>query len=227
MFGLFPSWTLLPFVTRPQQQMNRWINIYLKSESLGVGSEFWRIWEKTTSLTAMKTCWTKENKPPLGLTVICPCVVYRCFKNNSELKKSWHVIKLTVTVKCCRIEPVYSSQELLLKLKSACILRHREVCWIMHLIPGLYKTGGGNVRLKLDFVFAVSGNEDCLWYVDKNGTWHNGFDCPLITFCCGNCHRRYCCLDAFKMITEREQKRCMLFQFRWGHRRRQGCSLIN
>ncbi|CAJ1050364.1 protein shisa-4 [Xyrichtys novacula] len=59
----------------------------------------------------------------------------------------------------------------------------------------------------------VSGNEDCLWYVDKNGTWHNGFDCPLITFCCGNCHRRYCCLDAFKMITEREQKRCMLFQF--------------
>ncbi|KAG7261842.1 hypothetical protein CRUP_022885 [Coryphaenoides rupestris] len=61
---------------------------------------------------------------------------------------------------------------------------------------------------------AVGANEDCLWYVDKNGTWHNGFDCPLITFCCGNCNRRYCCLDAFKMITEREQKRCMLFQFR-------------
>ncbi|XP_077385638.1 protein shisa-4 [Festucalex cinctus] len=59
----------------------------------------------------------------------------------------------------------------------------------------------------------VEANEDCLWYVDKNGTWHNGFDCPLITFCCGNCQRRYCCLDAFKMITEREQKRCMLFQF--------------
>ncbi|KAL0181195.1 hypothetical protein M9458_023601, partial [Cirrhinus mrigala] len=54
-------------------------------------------------------------------------------------------------------------------------------------------------------------NEDCLWYVDKNGTWHNGFDCPLITFCCGNCHRRYCCLDGFKMITEAGQKRCMLF----------------
>ncbi|XP_016089683.1 protein shisa-4-like [Sinocyclocheilus grahami] len=51
----------------------------------------------------------------------------------------------------------------------------------------------------------------CLWYVDKNGTWHNGFDCPLITFCCGNCHRRYCCLDGFKMITEAGQKRCMLF----------------
>uniref|UniRef100_A0A7N8YKP2 Shisa family member 4 n=1 Tax=Mastacembelus armatus TaxID=205130 RepID=A0A7N8YKP2_9TELE len=60
---------------------------------------------------------------------------------------------------------------------------------------------------------SLFANEDCLWYVDKNGTWHNGFDCPLITFCCGNCHRRYCCLDAFKMITEREQKRCMLFQF--------------
>ncbi|KAJ8258380.1 hypothetical protein COCON_G00173920 [Conger conger] len=59
----------------------------------------------------------------------------------------------------------------------------------------------------------VSANEDCLWYVDKNGTWHNGFDCPLISFCCGNCHRRYCCLDPLKMILEREQKRCMLFHF--------------
>ncbi|XP_041946438.1 protein shisa-4 [Alosa pseudoharengus] len=59
----------------------------------------------------------------------------------------------------------------------------------------------------------VSANEDCLWYVDKNGTWHNGFDCPVITSCCGNCQRRYCCMDPFKIITEREQKRCMLFQF--------------
>lgn len=59
----------------------------------------------------------------------------------------------------------------------------------------------------------VDCNEDCLWYVDKNGTWRNGFDCPLISSCCGNCHRRYCCMDPFKIITEREQKRCMLFQF--------------
>lgn len=80
---------------------------------------------------------------------------------------------------------------------------------------------------RLACCFAVGANEDCLWYVDKNGTWHNGFDCPLITFCCGNCHRRYCCLDAFKMITEREQKRCMLFQFRWGlQQQQQGFNLI-
>lgn len=59
----------------------------------------------------------------------------------------------------------------------------------------------------------VSADEDCLWYVDKNGTWHNGFDCPLISFCCGTCHRRYCCLDPIKMISERQQKRCMFFQF--------------
>lgn len=87
-----------------------------------------------------------------------------------------------------------------------------------------------HLTLSIAICFAASGNEDCLWYVDKNGTWHNGFDCPLITFCCGNCHRRYCCLDAFKMITEREQKRCMLFQFRWGRGRRrrqqQGFNLI-
>ncbi|XP_064161644.1 protein shisa-4 [Anguilla rostrata] len=59
----------------------------------------------------------------------------------------------------------------------------------------------------------VSADEDCLWYVDKNGTWHTGFDCPLISFCCGTCHRRYCCLDPMKMISERQQKRCMFFQF--------------
>uniref|UniRef100_A0A8C9T2K9 Shisa family member 4 n=1 Tax=Scleropages formosus TaxID=113540 RepID=A0A8C9T2K9_SCLFO len=57
----------------------------------------------------------------------------------------------------------------------------------------------------------VSADEDCLWYVDKNGTWRNGFDCPFNSFCCGNCHHRYCCLDVYKMISEREQKRCMLF----------------
>ncbi|XP_058859550.1 protein shisa-4-like isoform X1 [Acipenser ruthenus] len=59
----------------------------------------------------------------------------------------------------------------------------------------------------------VSAEEDCLWHVDKNGTWHNGFDCPLVSFCCGNCHRRHCCLDPFQMITEKQQKHCMLFQF--------------
>ncbi|KAG5835348.1 hypothetical protein ANANG_G00242930 [Anguilla anguilla] len=59
----------------------------------------------------------------------------------------------------------------------------------------------------------VSADEDCLWHVDKNGTWHTGFDCPLISFCCGTCHRRYCCLDPMKMISERQQKRCMFFQF--------------
>uniref|UniRef100_A0A3B3TBZ4 Shisa family member 4 n=1 Tax=Paramormyrops kingsleyae TaxID=1676925 RepID=A0A3B3TBZ4_9TELE len=59
----------------------------------------------------------------------------------------------------------------------------------------------------------VSADEDCLWYVDKNGTWHNGFDCPHLAFCCGNCQHRYCCLDHSKIILEKEQKRCMLFQF--------------
>ncbi|XP_007248476.2 protein shisa-4 [Astyanax mexicanus] len=58
----------------------------------------------------------------------------------------------------------------------------------------------------------VSANEDCLWYVDKNGTWHNGFDCQLISFCCGTCARRYCCLNPAKMITESVQKRCMLLR---------------
>ncbi|KAJ8386385.1 hypothetical protein AAFF_G00170900 [Aldrovandia affinis] len=70
------------------------------------------------------------------------------------------------------------------------------------------------VRLFASLLFAwqASADEDCLSYVDKNGTWHNGFDCLLVSFCCGNCQQRYCCLDDFKMIREREQKRCLLFQ---------------
>ncbi|KAK2521791.1 Shisa4 [Columba livia] len=36
----------------------------------------------------------------------------------------------------------------------------------------------------------VAGGEDCLWYVDKNGSWHPSFDCEFYTFCCGTCHHR-------------------------------------
>ncbi|XP_075470031.1 protein shisa-4 isoform X2 [Ascaphus truei] len=55
----------------------------------------------------------------------------------------------------------------------------------------------------------VSGDEDCLWYQDQSGSWHPGFDCHLFTFCCGNCHQRFCCRDPMRLITEREQKHCL------------------
>ncbi|XP_028652264.1 protein shisa-4 [Erpetoichthys calabaricus] len=58
----------------------------------------------------------------------------------------------------------------------------------------------------------ASANEDCLWYVDRNGTWHSGRDCPLLSFCCGNCYHRYCCLDTYRLFTERQQKHCMVMQ---------------
>ncbi|XP_026517447.2 protein shisa-4, partial [Terrapene carolina triunguis] len=54
-------------------------------------------------------------------------------------------------------------------------------------------------------------DEDCLWYLDKNGSWHPGFDCNFFTFCCGNCYQRYCCIDPLKLITERQQKHCLAF----------------
>ncbi|MEE6514445.1 hypothetical protein FKM82_022578, partial [Ascaphus truei] len=56
---------------------------------------------------------------------------------------------------------------------------------------------------------SVSGDEDCLWYQDQSGSWHPGFDCHLFTFCCGNCHQRFCCRDPMRLITEREQKHCL------------------
>ncbi|XP_054043614.1 protein shisa-4, partial [Rissa tridactyla] len=52
----------------------------------------------------------------------------------------------------------------------------------------------------------AAGGEDCLWYVDRNGSWHPGFDCEFLTFCCGTCHQRYCCRDPLRLLTERQQR---------------------
>ncbi|XP_059806504.1 protein shisa-4 isoform X4 [Hemitrygon akajei] len=57
-------------------------------------------------------------------------------------------------------------------------------------------------------VGVVSAGDDCLWYTDKRGIWHIGFDCSFFQFCCGNCTYRYCCLDPLQQITERQQKYC-------------------
>uniref|UniRef100_A0A8P0TLJ9 Shisa family member 4 n=3 Tax=Canis lupus TaxID=9612 RepID=A0A8P0TLJ9_CANLF len=53
--------------------------------------------------------------------------------------------------------------------------------------------------------------EDCLWYLDRNGSWHPGFSCEFFTFCCGTCYQRYCCRDLTLLITERQQKHCLAF----------------
>ncbi|XP_032566781.1 protein shisa-4 [Chiroxiphia lanceolata] len=55
----------------------------------------------------------------------------------------------------------------------------------------------------------VAGGEDCLWYVDRNGSWHPGFDCEFFTFCCGTCQQRYCCRDPLRLLTERQQRHCL------------------
>lgn len=59
---------------------------------------------------------------------------------------------------------------------------------------------------------AALAGEDCLWYLDRNGSWHPGFNCEF-TFCCGTCYHRYCCRDLTLLITERQQKHCLAF--RW------------
>ncbi|KAH0619005.1 hypothetical protein JD844_018604 [Phrynosoma platyrhinos] len=58
---------------------------------------------------------------------------------------------------------------------------------------------------------SVSGDEDCKWYMDRNGSLHHGFDCYFPYFCCGDCYHRYCCTDLRKLISERQQKHCMAF----------------
>uniref|UniRef100_A0A8D2LLW7 Shisa family member 4 n=1 Tax=Varanus komodoensis TaxID=61221 RepID=A0A8D2LLW7_VARKO len=59
--------------------------------------------------------------------------------------------------------------------------------------------------------FTVLADEDCKWYMDKDGSWHPGFDCNFPSFCCGDCYHRYCCFDFQKFLTERQQKHCMAF----------------
>uniref|UniRef100_A0A5F8GNF3 Shisa family member 4 n=1 Tax=Monodelphis domestica TaxID=13616 RepID=A0A5F8GNF3_MONDO len=56
----------------------------------------------------------------------------------------------------------------------------------------------------------VLADEDCLWYLDGNGSWHPGFDCEA-SFCCGTCYHRFCCRDLSRIITERQQKHCLAF----------------
>ncbi|XP_078098486.1 protein shisa-4 isoform X2 [Mustelus asterias] len=56
---------------------------------------------------------------------------------------------------------------------------------------------------------AVYADNDCLWYIDKQGNWHSGVDCPFFQFCCGNCTSRYCCLNPMQLISERQQNYCM------------------
>ncbi|XP_051891075.1 protein shisa-4 [Pristis pectinata] len=68
---------------------------------------------------------------------------------------------------------------------------------------------GGPLLAALFVVGLVSADNDCLWYTDKQGMWHVGFDCSFFQFCCGNCTHRYCCLDPLQMITERQQKYCV------------------
>ncbi|XP_069095055.1 protein shisa-4 isoform X1 [Pleurodeles waltl] len=75
--------------------------------------------------------------------------------------------------------------------------------------PGLVWLLAGSLFHVL--LISVSANEDCLWYLDKSGSWKPGFDCEFFSFCCGDCHHRYCCRDPFRLFTERQQKHCMSF----------------
>ncbi|KAM5206244.1 protein shisa-4 [Hipposideros larvatus] len=61
--------------------------------------------------------------------------------------------------------------------------------------------------LLLGAPLALAGT-GCLGYLDENGSWHPGFSCPPFTFCCGTCHRRYCCGDLNLLLSEQQQKHC-------------------
>ncbi|XP_041051803.1 protein shisa-4 [Carcharodon carcharias] len=77
------------------------------------------------------------------------------------------------------------------------------------MVPVPLWAGAGPLLATLLILGAVSADNDCLWYTDKQGNWHNGFDCPFFKFCCGNCTYRYCCVDPMQLISEKQQKYCM------------------
>lgn len=62
----------------------------------------------------------------------------------------------------------------------------------------------------------VLAGTSCLGYLDENGSWHPGFSCPAFTFCCGTCHRRYCCGDLNLLLSKWQQKHCQ--GLRWAGR---------
>ncbi|NWS50225.1 SHSA4 protein, partial [Probosciger aterrimus] len=76
--------------------------------------------------------------------------------------------------------------------------------------PGSAWPLAGTVLVAVAASLAAAG-EDCLWYVDRNGSWHPGFECQFLSFCCGSCHQRFCCRDPLRLITERQQRHCLAF----------------
>uniref|UniRef100_A0A8B9G2L6 Shisa family member 4 n=1 Tax=Amazona collaria TaxID=241587 RepID=A0A8B9G2L6_9PSIT len=76
--------------------------------------------------------------------------------------------------------------------------------------PGTAWPLAGTVLVAVAASLAAAG-EDCLWYVDRNGSWHPGFECQFLSFCCGSCHQRFCCRDPLRLITERQQRHCLAF----------------
>ncbi|XP_024431774.3 protein shisa-4 isoform X1 [Desmodus rotundus] len=64
--------------------------------------------------------------------------------------------------------------------------------------------------LMLGAPLALAGTS-CLGHLDENDTWHPGFGCQPFTFCCGTCHRRFCCRDPSLAISESRQKQCLRF----------------
>ncbi|XP_054432509.1 protein shisa-4 [Pteronotus mesoamericanus] len=64
--------------------------------------------------------------------------------------------------------------------------------------------------LVLGAPLALAGTS-CLGHLDENHAWRPGFSCPPFAFCCGTCHRRFCCRDASLAISESQQRHCLRF----------------
>ncbi|XP_007909269.1 protein shisa-4 [Callorhinchus milii] len=56
---------------------------------------------------------------------------------------------------------------------------------------------------------AVSGDEDCLRYLNLYDQFVPERECRFSSFCCGNCTFRFCCTNWTLLFPEEEQKRCL------------------
>uniref|UniRef100_A0A8C4Q902 Shisa family member 4 n=1 Tax=Eptatretus burgeri TaxID=7764 RepID=A0A8C4Q902_EPTBU len=56
----------------------------------------------------------------------------------------------------------------------------------------------------------IGASNDCLSFMTSNGSWYDKIDCRL-GFCCGDCHRRYCCFSLSQRISENTQRRCNMY----------------
>nr|XP_033782448.1 protein shisa-5 isoform X2 [Geotrypetes seraphini] len=56
----------------------------------------------------------------------------------------------------------------------------------------------------------VFSDDDCEAYADSSGWPHGEKSCSFLSFCCGTCDNRYCCMTSSQRLSESAQRMCSI-----------------